>query len=92
MHSVSHITLLKNYVGDPAFIVPNESMTVKGSISYKHVPVEILDRPVIKLRNNEVLSVKVLWRSQYAEGSTYEAAAFVKAKYPHLFPLYSSPP
>ncbi|WMV55443.1 hypothetical protein MTR67_048828 [Solanum verrucosum] len=51
VHLVFHISLLKNCVGDPAYIVPLETVTVKDSLSYEDVPVEILDRQVRKLRN-----------------------------------------
>ena len=64
VHPVFHISLLKKCVGDPASVVPLENVAVRDSLSYKDVPVEILDRPVRKLRNKEVILVKVLWRSQ----------------------------
>ena len=51
VHSVFHISLLKKCVGDPASVVPLESVVVKDSISYEDVPVEILDRQVRRLRN-----------------------------------------
>ena len=50
-------------MGDPASIVPLESVEVKYSLSFEDVPVEILDRQVRRLRNEEVSLVKVLWRS-----------------------------
>ena len=89
VHLVFHISLLKKCVGDPASIVPLESVVVKDSLSY--VPIEILDRQVRRLRNKEVASVKVLCRSQSVEGATWEAKAAMKAKYPHLFPSDSTP-
>ena len=64
VHPVFHISLLKKCVGDPASIVPLESVAVKDSLFYEDVPVDILDRQVRRLRNKEVASVKVLWRSQ----------------------------
>ena len=70
VHPVFHISLLKKCVGDPASIVPLESVAVKDFLSYEDVPVEILDRQVRRLRNKEVASVKVLWRSQSIEGDT----------------------
>ena len=85
MHSVFHISLLKKCVGDPASIVPLESVVVKDSLSYEDLLVQILDRQVRRLRNKEVASVKVLWRSQSVEGATWEAEAAMKAKYPYLF-------
>ncbi|WMV09286.1 hypothetical protein MTR67_002671 [Solanum verrucosum] len=57
---VFHISLLKKCVGDPASVVPLETVAVKDSLSFEDVPVEILDRQVRSLRNKEVASVKVL--------------------------------
>ncbi|WMV41725.1 hypothetical protein MTR67_035110 [Solanum verrucosum] len=91
MHPVFHISLLKKYMGDPASIVPLESVVVKDSLSYEDVPIEILNRQVRRLRNKEVALVKVLWRSQSVEGATWEAEAAMKSKYPHLFPSDSTP-
>ena len=79
-------------MGDQVSIVPLDSVAVKDSFSYEEVPVEILDRQVRRLRNKEVASVKVLWRSQTVEGATSEAEAAIKAKYPYLFPSDSTPP
>ena len=90
-YPVFHISLLKKCVGDPASIMPLKSMAVKDSLSYEDVPVEILDRQVRRLRNKEVASVKVRWRSQSVEGATWEAEAAMKTKNPHLFPSDSIP-
>ena len=60
VHPVFHISLLKKCVGDPTSIVPLESLAVKDSLSYEDVPVEILDHQVKRLRNKEVVSIKVL--------------------------------
>ncbi|KAH0658050.1 hypothetical protein KY289_026798 [Solanum tuberosum] len=79
------VSPMKGCVGDPASIVPLESVAVKDSLCYKDVAVEILDCQVRRLRNKEVASVKVLWRSQSVEGATWEAEAAMKSKYPHLF-------
>ncbi|XP_069148029.1 uncharacterized protein [Solanum lycopersicum] len=43
VHSVFHISLLMKFVGDPASIMPLESVAVKDSLSYEDVPVENLD-------------------------------------------------
>ncbi|WMV07796.1 hypothetical protein MTR67_001181 [Solanum verrucosum] len=46
----------------------------------------LLKKCVLRLRNKEVTSVKVLWRSQSVNGATWEAEATKKAKCPNLFP------
>ena len=48
VHPVFHISLLKKCVGDPASIVPLESVAVKDSLSYEDVPVKILDRQKVE--------------------------------------------
>ncbi|WMV37840.1 hypothetical protein MTR67_031225 [Solanum verrucosum] len=85
VHQVFHISRLKKCVGDPTSIVPLEIVAVNDCLSYEDVLVEILDRQVRRLRNEEVASVKVLWRSQSVEGATWEVEVAMKGKYPHLF-------
>ncbi|XP_069154585.1 uncharacterized protein [Solanum lycopersicum] len=89
LHPVFYISLLKKCVGDPASTVPLASVAVKDSLSYEDVPVEILELQVKRLRNKEVASVKVLWRSQSVKGAIAKAA--MKAMYPYLFPSDSTP-
>ena len=88
VHPIFHISLLKKCVGDLASVVPLESVAVKDNLFYEEVPVEILDCQVRGLRNKEIASVKVLWRSLSVEGATWKAEAATKAKYPH----HSTPP
>ena len=88
---VFHISLLKKCVGDLAFVVPLESASVKKSIFYEDVPIDILDRHIRTLKNREIALVKVLWRSWSIEGATWETKAVMKPKYAHLFPSNSTP-
>ena len=67
-------------------MVSLESVGVKHSLSNDDVPVQIMDHQVRRLRNNEITSVKVLWRSQSVEGAIWQAEAGMKDKYPNLFP------
>ena len=90
VHPVFHISLLLKCVGDPASVVPLESVAVKHSLSYDDVAIDIIDRQVRGLRNKEVASVKVLWRSQFVDGASWEAEAAMKAKSSTLSFLFHS--
>ncbi|WMV29710.1 hypothetical protein MTR67_023095 [Solanum verrucosum] len=85
VHSIFHVSMLKKCVGDPTSIVPLEGLGVKEKIFYEEVSIEILDRQVKKLRNKEVSSLQVLWRSHLVKGATLEAEADMMSRYPHLF-------
>ena len=77
--------MLKECICDAESILPIEGFGVKNNLSYEEVPVQILDRQVKKLRNKEVVSIKVLWKNHLVEGATWEAKADMKSRYPHLF-------
>ncbi|WMV25057.1 hypothetical protein MTR67_018442 [Solanum verrucosum] len=87
VHPVFHISMLKKCIGDPVSILPLEGLGVDENLSYEEALVEILDRQVKKLRNKEVASVKILWRNHLVEGTTWEAEADMKSRYPHVFLL-----
>ncbi|XP_049394743.1 uncharacterized protein LOC125859043 [Solanum stenotomum] len=91
VHPVFHVSILRKCIGDLVSILPLEGLGVDENLSYKEVPVEILDRQVGKLMNKEVVSVKVLWRNHLVEGATWEAKANMKSRYPYLFPFTPTP-
>ncbi|XP_070042739.1 uncharacterized protein [Nicotiana tomentosiformis] len=72
-------------VGDSSLLVPVETIEVNEELTYKEIPVVILYRQVRKLRNKEIAFVKVLWKNQQVEETTWEAEEEMKKKYPHLF-------
>nr|XP_033513188.1 uncharacterized protein LOC117277882 [Nicotiana tomentosiformis] len=72
-------------VGDPSLIVLVKAVKVSEELTYEEIPVSILDRQVRKMRNKEIVSVKVLWRNQQVEEANWEAKEDMKKQYPHLF-------
>ena len=60
VHPIFHVSMLKKFIGDPDSILPIEGLGVKDDLSYEKVLVQIFERQVKKLRNKEVVSVKVL--------------------------------
>ena len=85
VHPIFYVSVLKKCIDNPESILLIEGLDVKDNLSYEEVPVQILDRQVKKLRNKEVVSVKVLWKNHLVEGATWEAKANMKSPYPHLF-------
>ena len=88
VHPVFHDSMLKKSIGDPESIFPIQGLGVKYNLSYEEVPVKIRDRKVKKLRNNELVFVKVLWNNHLVQSATWEAEADMKSRYPHLFDSY----
>ncbi|WMV59488.1 hypothetical protein MTR67_052873 [Solanum verrucosum] len=81
VHPVLHVSMLKKCMKDPSLIIPTEDNGIKDSLSYKEIPVQILDHQVSKLRTKEVALVKVLWRNQFVEEATWEAEEDMKKRY-----------
>ena len=76
--------MIKKFIGDPEYILPIEGLGVKDNLSWGSSG-QILNSQVKKLRNKEVVSLKVLWKNHLAEGATWEADANMKSHYAHLF-------
>ena len=55
------------------------------NLSYEEEPVAILDREVRKLRSREIASIKVQWKNQPVEETTWEKEADMQERYTHLF-------
>ena len=87
VHQVFHVSILNKCLGDPASILPVESLRVGEYLFYEELPVEILDRHVKRLWKKEIATVKVLWRNHLVEDSIWEAKDDMRSHYPHLSTL-----
>ena len=61
VHPIFYMLMLRKCVGSPEAILPLNDVRIEPNLAYEEVPIEILDRKVKKLRNKELVSVKVLW-------------------------------
>ncbi|XP_059291851.1 uncharacterized protein LOC132045314 [Lycium ferocissimum] len=87
VHPVFHVSMLYKCIGDLSRFVPIDDIQVTEQLSYKEIPVAILDRKARRLRTKDVAFVKVLWRNNNIEKMTWEVEKEMKTKYPHFFPL-----
>lgn len=85
VHLLFCVSLLKKFISDTSSIVPLESVGVKEKLSYEKVTFEIQDCQVQKLTNDEVASIKVLWRNQSIVDATWEGEADMVSCYPPFF-------
>ena len=79
--------MFKKFLGDPSLIVLIDNIGIKDNLSYEESSIHILDREVVKLRKNEVASVKVLWRNQFVEEATWEDEEDMRNRYTRLFEI-----
>lgn len=66
VHDVFHVSLLRKCLMYPWQVIDPTSATIREDLSYKEVPVRILDRKVIKLRTKWIPMVKILWSNHSA--------------------------
>ncbi|XP_069150238.1 uncharacterized protein [Solanum lycopersicum] len=85
LHPVFHVSMLKKYHGDGNYIIRWDSILLDKNLSYEEEPISILDREVRKLRSKEIAAIKVQWKDQPVEESTWESEVDMKERYPRLF-------
>ena len=66
-------------------IIEYETVEIQPDLSYEEKPVEIFDRKGQTLRNKTISLVRVLWKNQQIEESTWELETKMREKYPYLF-------
>ena len=89
VHPVFHVSMLRKCIGDPSKIMPVKEIQIMEDLNFEEQPVVILDRQIRRLRNKEVASVKVLWRNNNREETTWESEDLMKKRYPQLFSISS---
>ncbi|XP_073153872.1 uncharacterized protein [Henckelia pumila] len=80
VHNVFHISMLRKYLANPSHVIRHEPVEWTSDLSYEEMPVQILDRQVRRLRNRDILMVKVLWLNQLFEEATWETERDIRVK------------
>ncbi|XP_027189395.1 uncharacterized protein [Cicer arietinum] len=61
IHNVFHMSQLRKYILDPSHVIEPGTVQLKDNLSVELVPIRIEDMKIKRLRNKEVLLVKVIW-------------------------------
>ncbi|KAL0462651.1 UNVERIFIED_CONTAM: hypothetical protein Slati_0152700 [Sesamum latifolium] len=70
VHDVFHISMLRRYRSDPSHILRELEIEISKGLTYIEEPIEILDWSIKKLRNKEILMVKVKWSHHSSREAT----------------------
>ena len=85
IHNIFHVSMLRKYVSDPSHVLEAPPIELNEDLSFEVQPVGIVDQEMKELRNKVISMVKVLWRSDNIEETTWKTEAFIKKYHPYLF-------
>ena len=77
--------MLRKYVSNLSHILETPPFEFDEDLTFEVQPVGIVDQGIKELRNKIILMVKVLWRSDSIEETTWETKAFMRKYHPYLF-------
>nr|GFB00382.1 putative reverse transcriptase domain-containing protein [Tanacetum cinerariifolium] len=85
IHDTFHVSNLKRCFLNEDVVIPLYEVQLDDKLHFVEEPVEIMDREVKRLKQSQILIVKVRWNSRRGPEFTWEREDFFKSKYPHLF-------
>lgn len=88
-HNVFHISMLWDYLRDLLHVIELAHVLLKNDYTYEQMPIQIVNRRIERLRNKEILLVKVDWQNHGGTYATWETKKDMMKRYPDLFPLDS---
>ena len=62
VHNVFHVSMLRRCAHNPTHEIDFLDIEVNNNVTYNEEPVRVLDREVKKIRNKEILLVKIQWK------------------------------
>nr|GEU41949.1 retrotransposon protein, putative, Ty3-gypsy subclass [Tanacetum cinerariifolium] len=84
IHDTFYVSNLKRCLNDNV-VIPLDEVQLDNKLYFVEKPVEIMDREVKRLKQSQILIVKVRWNSRRGPEFTWEREDLFRSKYPHLF-------
>nr|GFA40863.1 putative reverse transcriptase domain-containing protein [Tanacetum cinerariifolium] len=85
VHNTFHVSNLKKCHANELLAVPLDGLHFDDKLHFVEEPVEIVDRDVKRLKQNQIPLVKIRWNSKRGPEFTWERKDQFRKKYPHLF-------
>ncbi|CAN6455602.1 unnamed protein product [Victoria cruziana] len=85
VHNVFHVSMLQKYLPDPNRQIEQIDVQIDERLTVPEMLVRIVDEQVRKLRNKQILMVKVQWQYQGVQDFSWETRALMERQYPYLF-------
>ncbi|GJT17983.1 hypothetical protein Tco_0876689 [Tanacetum coccineum] len=85
VHNTFHVSNLKKCLSDESLVIPLDEIQIDDKLHFMEEPVEIVDRQVKRLKQNNIPIVKVRWNSRRGLEFTWECKDQFRSKYLHLF-------
>ena len=85
VHEVFHVSMLRRYTPDPAYVVDWGEIDVDTDGTFEEGPLRILDNRDQVFRRKTIRLVKVLWQHRGVEEEMWEREDTMRATYPFLF-------
>ncbi|XP_027186065.1 uncharacterized protein [Cicer arietinum] len=85
LHSVFHVSQLRNYIFDPSHVIESNKVQKKENLTFETLPLQIEDQKTKELRGKTISLVKVVWGGATSESATWEVQSQMHDSYPELF-------
>ncbi|XP_070018242.1 uncharacterized protein [Nicotiana sylvestris] len=85
VHPVVHVSMLRRYHADLSHVLDFSVIQLDDSLAYGEEPIATIDRQDLQLRSKRISVVKVQWRGQPVEETTWDSEEDMQSRYPHLF-------
>jgi len=84
LHLVFHVSQLRKYVFDPAYVLEAEDIQIREDLIVEVPLIALEDSEVEERRGKTVSLVKVIWDRRTGD-STWELEEDMRKSHPHLF-------
>ena len=85
VHSIIHVSMLRKYNPETSPVIENEMVKIQPDLSHVKQSSEVMDWKKQLLGDKTMSLVRVGWRNQKVEESTWELKNTMQESYPQLF-------